>query len=313
MRNGRRAGLVWSVLGLAAASLLACENSPTPVQQPGEQGSVQRPSFSSGAPIVAGQSIGDLLNEAMEAVFHALSRANRSGKLTPRAGCQVARTALMQFFREKGVLQGGAHQRQIDDGLLNAGCASAQRRGGAKPGDMVLTSYEYGSPYDAIANSGLSESARAYLYQIHDAVAYGASAPDIQNQVWAIEQQSAAVLSAEEAEIVAATASVAVSSIQYWDANFESWYYASGGGGDGGGEDHEVIGMQTAPGGIGIMGGGGFWGSARRVAAGDVGGAVAGAVTGAFAGGIGAGPGALAGAAGGSAGVATLELLERIF
>jgi hypothetical protein len=306
MRNDWRSGLGWSVVGLAAASLLACENFSTPVQQPG----VQRPSFSSVAPMVAGQSIGALHNEAMEAVFHALSRTNRSGKLTPRAGCQVARAALMQYFRQKGVLQGGAHQRQIDDGLLNAGCGSAQRHGGPKPGDMVLTSYEYGSPYDAIANSGLSEAAKGYLYQIHDAVAYGVSALETQNQIGTIEQQAAAVLSAGEAEIVAATASVAASSIQYWEANFESWYYANGGGG--GGEDHEVIGIQTA-GGIGIMSGGGFWRSARRVAAGDVGGAVAGAVTGAFAGGVGAGPGALAGAAGGSAGVATLELLEHIF
>jgi predicted regulator of Ras-like GTPase activity (Roadblock/LC7/MglB family) len=58
---------------------------------------------------------------------------------------------------------------------------------------------------------------------------------------------------------------------------------------------------------------GGFWPGAKRVAAGDVGGAVAGAVAGSFAGGVGAGPGALAGGAGGSAGAATLELLRLIF
>jgi hypothetical protein len=60
-------------------------------------------------------------------------------------------------------------------------------------------------------------------------------------------------------------------------------------------------------GGIHIMSGGGWWGAAKRVAAGDV----AGAVAGSFAGGVGAGPGALAGGAGGSAGAAVLELLNN--
>ena len=304
--NGRRFGMPSLVAALAAVSLLACERSPTPVQQAGPDAGYATAVLSGtstfSATMLAGESIGELHNEAMEAVFHALVRANRSGKLAPRAGCQVARTALVQFFRDRGVLQGASHQGQIDDGLLNAGCG-AVRQGGA--GEPALSSYEYGSPYEAIANSGLSGTAKDYLYQIHDAVAFGGSTPEIQAQVWLLQQQAAAVLGAQEAEIVTATASVAASSIEYWDANFETWYYANGGGGT------EPIHMESLEDGeFRIQRG--FWDSVKRVAAGDVGGAVAGAVTGAFAGGVGAGPGALAGAAGGSAGVATLELLNLI-
>jgi hypothetical protein len=293
-----------SVAAMAAVSLLACERSPTPVQQAGPEAGYQAAALPGAstfsATMLAGRSIGDLHNESMEAVFHALVRANRSGKLAPRAGCQVARTALMQFFRDRGVLQGASHQGQIDDGLLNAGCGAVQK---GDAGKLALSSYAYGSPYEAIANSGLSVTAKDYLYQIHDAVAFGGSTPEIQGQVWSLQQQAAAVLGAQEAEIVAATASVAASSIEYWDASFETWYYANGGGGP-------IEQQSLEDGEIRIQRG--FWDSVKRVAAGDVGGAVAGAVTGSFAGGVGAGPGALAGAAGGSAGVATLELLNMI-
>jgi hypothetical protein len=119
----------WRLAGLAAVvglttSLLACENSPTPVHQQLEPvATIQRGSVTSTArPVVMlkGQSIGDIHNEAMDAVLHALVRANRTGKLNARAGCQIARAALAQYFREKGLLN-GSHQRQIDNGLLNAG------------------------------------------------------------------------------------------------------------------------------------------------------------------------------------------------
>jgi hypothetical protein len=226
-----------SVLVLTT-SLLACENSPTPVLQPGDAaGAAPRAivaARAASAQMLGGRSIGEMHNEAMDAVLHALVRANRAGKLNPRAGCQIARAALAQYFRERGLLDAPRH-RQMDDGLLNAGCKSAQERGG--DGAMVLNSYAYNGAYEAIANSGLSESAKSYLYQINDAVSYGGDVWSIQDQIWSIQQQSTAVLSAVEAEIVAATASVAASSIEYWGYNFEGWYYQNGGGGggDGGG------------------------------------------------------------------------------
>lgn len=296
----RLTGVLGSLAVLTMVTLLACENSSTPVESP--QG--VNPLTSTAPMVMGGQTIGEIHNEAMEAVYHALARANRNGKLTAKAGCEIARNALRTFFREKGLLQGAAHQFRMDNGLRNAGCKDTS--GGVDR--MGTASYEYASPYEAISQSGLSTAAQNYLYQISDAVSYGSSTAAIQSQIWSIEQQALGALTSAEAQIVSATASVAASSIEYWDANFESWYYANNGGSlGGGGKEPVLIESVGSDGEIRIMG---FWDGAKRIVAGDVGGAVAGAVAGMWAGGVGAGPGALAGGAGGSAGAATLELLR---
>jgi hypothetical protein len=297
-------GSVATMLAVVLVTMAGCERNPTHSETHGAPGAAR--AVADGALASGSLSVGELHNAAMDAVFHALTRANRNGTLSPRAGCEIARAAVVNHLREFGL--GNRHELLMGDGFSKVGCRRASTR------NTELTVQSYGTSYtsEIIESSGLSYAAKNSLHSINGAATSEIlSVAQAQEQIWMVEQQASAVLAPAEAEIVSATASVAASSLQYWTDNFQLWYTANGGGLGGPPGDDVPVSWITASN-VTVMGGG-WGGSVKRVVAGDVGGAVAGAVAGAFAGGVGAGPGALAGAAGGSAGAATLELLSRIF
>lgn len=294
---------VSAVLAVVLVTATGCERTPTPLET---HGAVAARVAADGALASGSATVGELHNGAMDAVFQALSRANRNGTLSPQAGCEIARVAVAKRLRELGY--GNRHELLMGDGFTQVGC----RRSPTREAGVTVQTYGADYAWDIIENSGLSNDAKGYLHAIN-----GAATSDVltvaqaQEQIWSAEQQAWGGLAPAEAEVVSATASVAASSVQYWTDNFQQWYVANGGGLGGAPGDEVPVGTSVAAN-VTIMSGG-WRGSVRRIVAGDVGGAVAGAVAGAFAGGVGAGPGALAGGAGGSAGAATLELLARVF
>jgi hypothetical protein len=200
----------------------------------------------------------------------------------------------MRYIRDAGVDVAREFERLLDEGFEGAGCG---RSGTAGANRVSTSSYSQTDFAGTVENSGLSATAKSYLYQIYDLATSELSTPEIQNQMTAIQNEANTVLPSGEAEIVLATASVAGSSTEYWETNWDAWVSTftpvqmeSVGRG-------ERIVIQRA----------GWW---KSIVGGDVGGAVAGAIGGSFAGGVGAGPGALAGGIGGSVGAAVIELLH---
>lgn len=254
--------------------------------------------ISAGTALWNGLTVGDHHNAAMEAAFAALSRANRSGRLNATAGCRIAENASVAYLRQARLEMTAEVRRLLSDGFSSVGCGSKPRE---RARDEMVSTY-YIDFANTVENSGLSEVAKAYLYQIHNtATDEGLPAWQASSDIWAIEAQASSVLPWSEAEIVSATASVAASSVVHWEVEFPRWINEFDGGGGGDDCRSDEICMNNYN----------WRRGAKRVVAADVGGAVTGAVASLFTAGMTAGPAALAAGTGTSAGAVVLEVLNH--
>jgi hypothetical protein len=288
-----------TIMAFALVSLLGCEASHPPLHNDPVPPTTASPSFNGGAvPLVtvAGLTVGDHHNAAMAAAYKAFARSG-AGHLSSAGACQMGRNAVTRHLRDVGVNVSREFERLLDAGFDGAGCG----RSGPRPDSRFGTaSYSYTDFATTVENSGFSAAAKDYLYQIYNTATSDLATSEIQTQIGSIQNQANAGLAWNEAEIVIATASVAASSAEYWEANWDSWVAAFS----------PDIYMTSLPRGERVViQRRGWW---KSVVGGDVGGAVGGAIAGSFAGGVGAGPGALAGGVGGSVGAAVIEALHLL-
>lgn len=152
--------------------------------------------------------IGKYHTDGLAYVYAQLAKGN--GKARTRAEiCQVAVKATKDFHRSQG--RGDVPAGLIDPSLVSGLCPEE----GGKPSKTILVS-------GATRKTELSAGAVSLIDQITYLTSTATSRVALVNGVLNIESQSA-YLPPDEAGAVIAIGSIALSSLDYWEANLSNW------------------------------------------------------------------------------------------
>lgn len=199
--------------GIAAATLVAESCAPDgPPTAPARQD-----------PHVAQQKLQDLRDkygwigkyhtDGLGYMYAQISKGN--GKPRSRAEvCKIAAKATKEFH--KSARHGDIPAAFVDASLMNEVCPADGEA--SKPSKTILA----GTGGISSPRSDLSEEASNYINQIVAISGNSTSRYALESGVRSIESQATA-LPADEAGAVEAVASVALSSVDYWEANLDSW------------------------------------------------------------------------------------------
>ena len=154
---------------------------------------------------------GQYHTDGLKFVYSKLSKT--SNLSTQAARCRFAIAAIKEFdksYKKANGVTGVADAFVTDDV-----CTPVNSAGDIRAVDENAT--------PRYAASGLSPQAVALLEQIRRSVSSNVDASSIISSVNAIQNMAVATLNPAEAAVVAGTASVAISSAQYWVANGHNW------------------------------------------------------------------------------------------
>ena len=160
--------------------------------------------------------IGKYHTDGLDYVFGELSR--KGGKRDKKTLCSQAAIAMQAFHRS-------ARGREIpvdlvDPAILAGECSD-------KP-SKSSTSSALVEPGSRAASMDASSLVAAYLDQIGTVIGSASSRSGMLSGLLDVQYAAVANLPQEEAGIIVATVSVAISSMEYWETNLEAWYGLSG-------------------------------------------------------------------------------------
>ncbi len=155
--------------------------------------------------------IGQYHTDGLEFVFAELSK--HPGKATQEQLCRRAARALKAFHRQ--ARKGEVPFALVDPAIEAESCGAEASQ--ARIGKNVIV----GAP--RLAANDLSSLAASYMDQIGHTVATASSREWLLGQVLNIQYAAVTNLSGEEAGAVVAVASIAISSMDYWEAHLHEW------------------------------------------------------------------------------------------
>ncbi len=155
--------------------------------------------------------IGKYHTDGLEFVFAELSK--RPGKSTREQLCRTAAKAIKEFHRQ--ARQGEVPFALVDPAIESESCGDDP--GTTRIGKNVIVS----TP--RIAANDLSPLAVSYMDEIGNAVASASSRASLLSQILNIQYAAVSNLSGEEAGAVIGVASIAISSMDYWEAHLHEW------------------------------------------------------------------------------------------
>ena len=157
--------------------------------------------------------VGKYHTDGLAYVYTQLSKSD--GKLRTRADmCRLATKALKEFH--KSARQGEVPTALMGRSFQNEACISESEVASVR---QTVLAFPPGTP----RRLDLSRAATNYMDRIGAVADNATSESDFISQVNAIEYQAAVSLPESEAGAVSAVASVARSSVQYWQQNLGSW------------------------------------------------------------------------------------------
>jgi hypothetical protein len=156
--------------------------------------------------------IGKYHTDGLDYVFAELSR--RGGKRDRKTLCSEAATAMAAFH--KSVRGREIPVDLVDPAILAGECSD-------KP-SKSSTSSALVEPGSRAASMDASSLVAAYLDQIGTVIGSASSRSGMLSGLLDVQYAAVANLPQEEAGIIVATVSVAISSMEYWETNLEAWY-----------------------------------------------------------------------------------------
>lgn len=194
-------------LSLSAFSLSACSNDPTAPALGPERVALDRKV----------QELkdrygwmGEYHTDGLEYVYAELSMTR--GKKTQADFCRVAAKAVKEFHRQAG--KGEIPFELVDPAIADESCG---REMGGRLGKNVLV----GSP--RLMTDELAPLTVSYVDQIEQTINAATSRSGLQSSLGDIQYSAAANLPEDQAGVVVAVASIANSSIDYWEVNLDKW------------------------------------------------------------------------------------------
>jgi hypothetical protein len=159
--------------------------------------------------------VGQYHTDGLEYVFAELSKSR--GKSSRDQACRIAAKALKEFHKQarKGEVPFGL----VDPAIEAETCGEEMTSGGVSKNILI------GNP--RVATSDLLPHTVAYIDQVNQAVAGAAAAgvtrQGLLNQLMTIQWSAVANLPPDNAGAVVAVVSIALSSLDYWEANMHNW------------------------------------------------------------------------------------------
>jgi len=159
--------------------------------------------------------VGKYHTDGLDYVFAELSRSR--GKSGRDHACRIAAKALKQFHRQ-------ARKGEVPFGLVDP-ALQAETCGEEMTPGRVSKSIITGDP--RVSTSDLLPLAQTFIDQVNKTVAGAAAAgltrQGLLNQLMSIQYSAVANLPPDHAGAVVAVISIALSSLDYWDANMHHW------------------------------------------------------------------------------------------
>jgi hypothetical protein len=155
--------------------------------------------------------VGKYHTEGLEHVFAELSRFR--GKPEKKSFCTIAAKAMKEFHRNARREEIPFHL--VDQAIAGETCGEEFGESGIVKNVIVST--------PRVAADELSPLAMSYLDEIGTAIFSAESKQGLLSTLLNIQYAAVANLSFEEAGAVVATVSIAISSMEYWEMNLESW------------------------------------------------------------------------------------------
>lgn len=159
---------------------------------------------------------GDYHTRALDHAYRQLMEQN-AGSLSTASKCRLAEAALKDF--NKVYRKDGRPLAVTDVSLTGTACDKGVKK------QIVQGPERSALP----RRNDMSADATALLAQIDGAADSDAPVQSIRSAIYAIESTAAATLSEAEAGAVISAGEVAVSSVEYWDANLGAWEAGFGG------------------------------------------------------------------------------------
>lgn len=208
-------GLLLAVAGSAALSAAACSRDATapPVVETevSTERKVQELQERYGW-------IGTYHTDGLAFVFEKLKENRGSIKRRDQV-CRLAAKAVKEFHRN--ARKGEIPLAFVDQSLATETCDFREKPG--KIGKNVIA----GEP--TLRTSELSPLAASHMNQIQDAINSATTRAELLTALHSIQSAAVVNLSQSEAGAVVAAVSVAISSMDYWEANLDAWESFSGG------------------------------------------------------------------------------------
>ena len=159
--------------------------------------------------------IGDYHTDGLAYVYLQLEKSTKgkAKKSTKAELCRVAAKAVKEFHKQarKGEIPFGL----VDPAIADETCLPDNNSRGV--GKNILV----GNP--TVRYDDLSPIATSYLNQVSDAINSATSRAALLSNLLNIQYSAVATLPELEAGTVVATVSVAISSMDYWEANMDAW------------------------------------------------------------------------------------------
>ena len=155
--------------------------------------------------------IGQYHTDGLEYVYAELARSD--GRKDTKALCKTIDKAVREFHK---IARKGEIPFHLMDASVFAGpCDDLKSERG--PSENILT----GSP--RISADEVSPLTMSYIDQIQTAIFSATTKPALVSALHGIQNAAVATLPSGEAGVVVGTVSVVFSSMEYWEANLESW------------------------------------------------------------------------------------------
>lgn len=157
-----------------------------------------------------------------DGLAYVYARLANSGKIHGQSdACRIASQALKEFHRT--ARSGEIPYGLVDPSIENEVCPESTEQ--PAPARAILSA----SLPEGVRREELSAPAIAYMDQISVAIDNATERAVLLGQISSIEFAAAAELPEDEAGAVTAVASIAVSSVDYWEENLDSWSSVGGG------------------------------------------------------------------------------------
>jgi hypothetical protein len=155
--------------------------------------------------------MGTYHTDGLEYVYADLSSTR--GKRTRAEFCRVAARAVKEFHRQAG--KGEIPFEMVDPAIADETCG--REMGGGRVGKTVLV----GNP--RLAMDELAPLTISYVDQIEQAINSAISRAGLLSSLLDIQYAAVANLPEDQAGVVVAVVSIAISSMDYWEVNLDKW------------------------------------------------------------------------------------------
>ncbi len=205
-RRSKVAALLAGIAIVASGTIIACSDSPVaPEASPHPFAAKEARAL---GPLTIA-SAGSYHNAFLDFSFPKVRSAIRAGSDHKRA-CKVIAQAMREFVVEHRI---GVDPRSIGDEIAGARCGGASGRKADPAGRFTLA-----------GDGTTSVEFDAVVQEMGYAVGAGYSPTDLSALFDQKVAYALANFPAEEAEVIAAAASVGLSSVEYWNANYETQF-----------------------------------------------------------------------------------------